>query len=341
MDNLEEEQRRLVEHERVSRQRRHVPETEDDLLAMQEEFAKGTDRPAASVFRVRRPPTLSSNTSSTEPTRRPRPTTVADDDDDDDDDDIPPPLEKDVVSLDSDELPIHPPNIETSTARLKPGSRFLQDRANKAPRTHFQTKGERFEIDLDDDNDDENKAAGGNDRMGMFADDDLDSIETADETRRRLAMATPSMGQILNEVLEKPVGEVVAPTVATTTMGSLVPNTRPAKGAVKGKSLFAQRLAQSQGKAAAAAVSSSPDVTKAVLTTSMQSSDIPSSASFTRLMGQARPTVVESSSNPGMSFEDNISLTHSLTLDQAKHSDCSWTVVIVQKRGMSVNVVFC
>ncbi|KAH7053531.1 hypothetical protein BKA57DRAFT_533110 [Linnemannia elongata] len=296
MDNSGEEQRRLLEHERVSRQRKNVPETEDDLLAMQEEFAKGTDRPAASVFRVRRPPTLSSSTPSTEPTTRPRPTTVVDGDDDDDDD-IPPPLEKDVVSLDSDELPIHPPNIQTSTARLKPGSRFLQDRANKAPRTHFQTKGERFEIDLDDDNDDENKAAGGDDRMDMFADDDQGPIETADETRRRLAMATPSMGQILNEVLEKPVGEVVAPTVATTTMGSLVPNTRPAKGAVKGKSLFAQRLAQSQGKVAAAG-SSSPDVTKAVLTTPMQSSDIPSSASFTRLMGQARPTVVESSSNP-------------------------------------------
>ncbi|KAF9148805.1 hypothetical protein BG015_009451 [Linnemannia schmuckeri] len=297
MDNSGEEQRRLVEHERVTRQRRHVPETEDDLLAMQEEFAKGTDRPAASVFRVRRPPTLSSNTSSTEPTTRPRPTTVADDDDDDDDDDIPPPLEKDVVSLDSDELPIQPPNIETSSARLKPGSRFLQDRANKAPRTHFQTKGERFEINLDDDNDDNNGAGiSGNDRMGMFADDDQDPIETADETRRRLANATPSMGQILNEVLEKPVGEVVAPTIATTTMGTLVPNTRPTKGAVKGKSLFAQRLAQSQGKAAA--VSSSPDVTKAVLTTPMQSSDIPSSASFTRLMGQAKPTVVESSSNP-------------------------------------------
>lgn len=311
MDNSGEEQRRLVEHERVTRQRRHVPETEDDLLAMQQEFAQGTDRPAASVFRVRRPPTLSSNTASSESATRPRPTTVADenDDDDDDDDDIPPPLEKDVVSLDSDELPTHPPTIQPSTSRLKAGSRFLQDRANKAPRTHFQTKGERFEIDLDDDN---NDTAAGNDRvdMGMYADDDQDPIETADETRRRLANAIPSMGQILNEVLEKPVGEVVAPTVATTTMGSLIPNTRPTKGAVKGKSLFAQRLAQSQGKAAAATTgaASSPDVTKAVLTTPMQSSDIPSSASFTRLMGQARPTAVESSSNPGISFDANMSL---------------------------------
>jgi hypothetical protein len=184
----------------------------------------------------------------------------------------------------------------------------LQDRANKAPRTHFQTKGERFEIDLDDDN---NDTAAGNNRVDMdtYTDNDQDPIETADETRRRLANATPSMGQILNEVLEKPVGEVVAPTVATTTLGSLVPNTRPAKGAVKGKSLFAQRLAQSQGKAVAATgVTSSPDVTKAVLTTPMQSSDIPSSASFTRLMGQARPTVVESSSSPGMSFGANLSL---------------------------------
>ncbi|KAG0380444.1 RNA polymerase II associated protein 1 [Mortierella sp. AD032] len=308
---MDQEQQRLVEHERVNRQRRHVPETEDDLLAMQEEFARGTDRPAASVFRVRRPPTLVSstptststseltNTTTTTTTTRPRPTTVVDQDDEDDDD-IPPPLEKDVVSLDDDELPMHPPTVQPSTTRLK-GSRFLQQAANKGPRSHFPTPGERFEIDLDDDGGSSNSkgnssATGRDDRMGMYADDDQDLVETEDETRKRLINAGASMGQILNEVKEKPVGEVVAPTVATTTLGSLIPNSRPAKGAVKGKSLFAKRLAESQGKAAAAD-SSSPDVTTALLTTPVQSSDIPASASYTRLMGQAKPPTVGGTSN--------------------------------------------
>ncbi|KAF9106034.1 hypothetical protein BGX29_010705 [Mortierella sp. GBA35] len=292
MDNSGEQQR-LVEHERVTRQRRHVPETEEDLLAMQEEFARGADRPAASVFRVRRPPTLatttttssttssttSTSTSTSEPITRPRPTTVAegDDNNDDDDDDIPPPLEKDVVSLDNDELPINPPNIEPSSARLKAGSRFLQDRATKGPRTHFQTVGERFEINLDDDNNNTEDTSG-------YADDQDMVVETEDETRRRLNSAGASIGQILNEVLEKPVGEVIAPTIATTTMGSLAPTARPVKGAVKGKSLFAKRLAESQGKAVSSGVTSTP---------SSQNQDIPASVSFTRLMGQTRSQVVD------------------------------------------------
>ncbi|KAF9121876.1 RNA polymerase II associated protein 1 [Mortierella sp. 14UC] len=312
MDNAAEEHRRLVEHERVTHQRRHVPETEDDLLAMQEEFARGADRPAASVFRVRRPPTLVSSTptstSTAKPTTstttttttttatRPRPTTVTDQDDEDDDD-IPPPLEKDVVSLDNDELPMHPPTVQPSTTRLK-GSRFLQQTANKGPRSHFPTPGERFEIDLDDDdnNNGNNGASGRGERMGMYADDDQDLVETEDETKRRLINAGASMGQILNEVHEKPVGEVIAPTVATTTMGSLIPTSRPTKGAVKGKSLFAKRLAESQGKTAPAS-SSSPDVTSALLTTPVQSRDIPASASYMRLMGRAKPPTVEDASN--------------------------------------------
>ncbi|KAF9911553.1 RNA polymerase II associated protein 1 [Linnemannia zychae] len=310
MDNSGEEHRRLVEHERVTRQRRHVPETEDDLLAMQEEFARGADRPAASVFRVRRPPTLvsatptspstSTSTSTPEPiitaTTKSRPTTVADQDDEGDDD-IPPPLEKDVVSLDNDELPMHPPTVQPSTTRLK-GSRFLQQTANKGPRSHFPTAGERFEIDLDDEDNNKgnNGALGRGDRMGMYADDDQDLVETEEETKRRLINAGASMGQILHEVHEKPVGEVVAPTVATTTMGSLIPNPRSAKGAVKGKSLFAKRLAESQGKGAAAAPSL-PDTTSALLTTPVQSRDIPASASYTRLMGLAKPPAIKDTSS--------------------------------------------
>ncbi|KAF8939334.1 RNA polymerase II associated protein 1 [Dissophora ornata] len=224
--NPVDEERRRIEHERVIRQRRQAPETEDDLLAMQEEFFKANDRPAASVVRVRPPAVIDSAV---------KRTTVQDDDDDDD---MPPPLEKDVVSLDSDDLPLHPPSIQPSSSSLRGGSRFLQDRANKGPRTHFQTPiGERFQIDLDNDNDD----------TGVPADGDMQG-ETEEETRRRLNNAGPSMGQILQEVLEKPVGEAVAPIAATTIPGSLAPNTPPTKGGFKGKSLFARRLAEAQGK---------------------------------------------------------------------------------------------
>ncbi|KAF8980848.1 RNA polymerase II associated protein 1 [Entomortierella lignicola] len=213
--NSGEEQRR-IEHESVIRQRRQAPETEDDLLAMQEEFLKANDRPAAAAIRVK-PTAVASTFGSKKSTVQ----------DDDDDDDMPPPLEKDVVSLNSDELPTSPPSVSSSSSKLRAGSRFLQDRANKGPRTHFQTPtGERFEINLDDDT----------------------NVETEDETRRRLNNAGPSMGQILHEVLEKPVKEAVAPQAATITPGSLAPNPKSIQGGFRGKSLFAKRLAESQNK---------------------------------------------------------------------------------------------
>ncbi|KAF9079246.1 hypothetical protein BGX27_006746, partial [Mortierella sp. AM989] len=133
------EERRRMEHESVVRQRRLAPETEDDLLAMQEEFLKANDRPAAAVVRVKPPTLISSSISSTK-------STVKDEEGDD-----MPPLEKDVVSLNSDDLSLNPPTVSPSSSKLRAGSRFLQDRANKGPRTHFQTPaGERFEINFDD-----------------------------------------------------------------------------------------------------------------------------------------------------------------------------------------------
>ncbi|GJJ71432.1 RNA polymerase II-associated protein 1 [Entomortierella parvispora] len=230
-NNPMEEERRRVEHARVIRQRRQVPETEEDLLAMQEEFFKAQDRPAASVVRVQRlPPVVQSSPSTTQS----KATTVQDDDDDD----MPPPLEKDVVALDGDDLPVRPPTI-TPSGVLRGGSRFLQNRADKGPRTHFQTVGERFEINLDDD-----EGEPSSDRF-----EEEIPAETEEETMRRLASAGPSMGHILNEVLEKPVGEAIAPAGATTTLGSLEPTMRPSKTAAKGKSLFARRLAEAQGTA--------------------------------------------------------------------------------------------
>ncbi|CAO3572459.1 unnamed protein product [Mortierella alpina] len=234
-----DDDRRRREHERVVRQRRQAAETEDDLLAMQEEFYKGADRPAASVVRVQRPTLINSSIR----------TTTFQDSNDEDDDDIPPPLEKDVVTLDGDDLPVHPPNIEAAHAKLRGGSRFLQDRSNKGPRTHFQTVGERFEINLDDHKEegrDDEKTAASAAAAG-------DEFETEEETMKRLDRAGASMGQILSEVLEKPVVEAVAPVAATTTFGSLDPATRPTKAGVKGKSLFAQRLAKAQGQAAPSA----------------------------------------------------------------------------------------
>lgn len=123
--------------------------------------------------------------------------------------------------------------------------------------------GERFEINLDDD-EEEPKST------DAFEEDDIPA-ETEEETMRRLASAGPSMGHILNEVLEKPVGEAIAPVGATTTLGSLEPTIRPAKGATKGKSLFARRLAEAQGSAAATP------------TTSSSSQDRPASASYVKL----------------------------------------------------------
>ncbi|KAF9966772.1 hypothetical protein BGZ70_001316 [Mortierella alpina] len=262
-----DDDRRRREHERVVRQRRQAAETEDDLLAMQEDFYKGADRPAASVVRVQRPTLINSSIR----------TTTFQDSDDEDDDDIPPPLEKDVVTLDGDDLPVHPPNIEAAHAKLRGGSRFLQDRSNKGPRTHFQTVGERFEINLDD-HDEEGRD---NETTATSAAATGDEFETEEETMKRLERAGASMGQILNEVLEKPVVEAVAPVAATTTFGSLDPATRPTKAGVKGKSLFAQRLAKAQGQAA---TSTQPSTLKAtssdpVASAQQNKDDIPASAS--------------------------------------------------------------
>ncbi|KAF9979469.1 hypothetical protein BGZ75_009661 [Mortierella antarctica] len=266
-----DDDRRRREHERVVRQRQQAAETEDDLLAMQEDFYKGADRPAASVVRVQRPTLINSSIR----------TTTFQDDDDDDDDDIPPPLEKDVVTLDGDDLPVHPPNIEAAHAKLRGGSRFLQDRSNKGPRTHFQTVGERFEINFDDHDaelrDNEESAASAAARG--------DEFETKEETMKRLDRAGASMGQILNEVLEKPVVEAVAPVAATTTYGSLDPATRPNKAGVKGKSLFAQRLAKAQGQATSSTLPSTSKTASSdpVAAAQQDKDDIPASASFTAL----------------------------------------------------------
>ncbi|KAF9557356.1 RNA polymerase II associated protein 1 [Mortierella alpina] len=260
---------RRREHERVARQRRQAAETEEDLLAMQEDFYKGADRPAASVVRVQRPTLINSSIR----------TTTFQDADDEDDGDIPPPLEKDVVTLDGDDLPVHPPNIEAARAKLRGGSRFLQDRSNKGPRTHFQTVGERFEINLDDhDGEDNEMTAASAAATG-------DEFETEEETMKRLDRAGASMGQILNEVLEKPVAEAVAPVAATTTYGSLDPATRPNKAGVKGKSLFAQRLAKAQGQAASSMQPSTPVAPSSgpAIAAQQDKGDIPASASFKAL----------------------------------------------------------
>ncbi|KAG0341311.1 hypothetical protein BG000_009551 [Podila horticola] len=259
-----------LEHSRLLRQRRQAPETEDDLLALQDEFYKGTDRTAATAVRVTRPPTIGATpqvtSSSTQPsTSTSTKTTV----EDDDDGDVPPPLEKDVVSLGDTELPARPPTIEHAppSTKLRPGSRFLQDRANKGPRTHFPG-GERFEIDLDDD-EHEHEHKHGHEIP----------IETEEETRKRLNTVGASMGQIIHEVLEKPVAEAVAPTAPTTALGSLVPAPGATK-AGKGKSLFAQRLAQAQGKAPSSPASSGGN------------SDIPSSAAYVSLTSRSAKDVV-------------------------------------------------
>lgn len=262
-----------LEHSRLLRQRRQAPETEDDLLALQDEFYKGTDRTAATAVRVSRPPAIGTapqvTSSSTQPstsTSTSTKTTV--EDDDDDEGDIPPPLEKDVVSLGDTELPARPPTIQHAppSSKLRPGSRFLQDRANKGPRTHFPG-GERFEIDLDED---EHEHEHGHEIP----------VETEEETRKRLNAVGASMGQILHEVLEKPVAEAVAPTGPTTALGSLAPAPGATK-AGKGKSLFAQRLAQAQGKAPSNPASSSGG-----------NSDIPSSAAYVSLTSRSAKDVV-------------------------------------------------
>ncbi|KAG0261054.1 RNA polymerase II associated protein 1 [Mortierella polycephala] len=277
--NPVEEERRRMEHDRVIRQRRQVPETEDELLAMQEEFYKGGDRPAASVVRVKKPTVISGSSAS----KAINPTV-----EDEDDDDMPPPLEKDMVTLGGDDddnsLPLHPPSIEPSSSELRGGSRFLQDRVNKGPRTHFQTVGQRFEINLDDD--DNNNGTAETSGAGSEKVDD-DEIETEDQTRRRLANAGASMGQILNEVLEKPVGEAVAPMVATTALGSFTPTARPAKGGFKGKSLFAKRLAEAQGHGVSDAGSSSTNANANVNSTRKANEGIPASASYALLSSRA------------------------------------------------------
>ncbi|KAG0096058.1 RNA polymerase II associated protein 1 [Podila epicladia] len=264
-----------LEHSRLLRQRRQAPETEDDLLALQDEFYKGTDRTAATAVRVTRPPAIGTTPQVTSSSAQPSTSTSTSAstktrvEDDDDEGDIPPPLEKDVVSLGDTELPARPPTIQHAppSSKLRPGSRFLQDRANKGPRTHFPG-GERFEIDLDED---EHEHEHGHEIP----------IETEEETRKRLNAVGASMGQILHEVLEKPVAEAVAPTGPTTALGSLVPAPGATK-AGKGKSLFAQRLAQAQGKAP----SSSP------ASCSSGNSDIPSSAAYVSLTSRPVKDVV-------------------------------------------------
>ncbi|KAG0312785.1 hypothetical protein BGZ99_009268 [Dissophora globulifera] len=277
------EDRRRIEHERVIRQRRLAPETEDDLLAMQEDFFKANDRPAAAVIRVAPPAvgshhaTTSASAGSVDPSLSKRSATTVEDDDNDDDD-MPPPLEKDVVSLNSAELPLLPPVIQAPSSALRSGSRFLQDRVNKGPRTHFQTPvGERFQINLDDNDDTGDQGIA---RPSHHGDEDMHD-ETEEETRRRLRNAGPSMGQILQEVLEKPVGEAMAPTVATTIPGSLTPNAQPAKGGFKGKSLFAKRLAESQGKGSAAQV-----IDTTTEASSTRRRDAPASAAYTSFMSK-------------------------------------------------------
>ncbi|KAF9284523.1 RNA polymerase II associated protein 1 [Mortierella antarctica] len=261
-----------LEHSRLLRQRRQTPETEDDLLALQDEFYKGTDRTAATAVRVTRPPAIGTasqvTSSSTQPSTSTSTSTKTTEDDDDDEGDIPPPLEKDVVSLGDTELPARPPTIQHAppSSKLRPGSRFLQDRANKGPRTHFPG-GERFEIDLDED---EHEHEHGHEIP----------VETEEETRKRLNAVGASMGQILHEVLEKPVAEAVAPTGPTTALGSLAPAPGATK-AGKGKSLFAQRLAQAQGKAPSNPASSSGG-----------NSDIPSSAAYVSLTSRSAKDVV-------------------------------------------------
>ncbi|KAF9422522.1 RNA polymerase II associated protein 1, partial [Podila epigama] len=252
-----------------------------------DEFFRGTDRVAATVTRVSRPPVVSVGASrakvgssgdtnknnstadvpSVEPTSKASlKTTIKDaEEDEEDEGDIPPPLEKDVVSLDTSELPLHPPTVQAtpSASKLRAGSRFLQNRAAKGPRTHFPG-GERFEIDFDSND--------------QYPETEV-PVETEEETRRRLNAAGASIGQIIQEVLEKPVAEAVAPSGAATTPGSLNPTSLPAKGAVKGKSLFAQRLAQAQGKATA---------TPSTTSQSTSNSNIPSSAAFISLTSSSK-----------------------------------------------------
>ncbi|KAG0345876.1 RNA polymerase II associated protein 1 [Podila humilis] len=268
-----------MEQARLLRQRRHAPETEEDLLALQDEFYKGTDHTAATAIRVTKPPPIVA-TSASKPSIHSHTSTRATSEDKDsgsDDDDIPPPLEKDVVSLGNTELPVHPPNIETAppTSKLRPGSRFLQERSSKGSRTHFPG-GERFEIDLDADAEQQHT-------------NDI-PVESEEETRKRLNNVGASMGQILHEVLEKPVAEAIAPTGPTTTPGSMSLGSSAGKGAAKGKSLFAQRLAQAQGKKPVAA---------SVNTTSLLTQDdIPSSPGYVALSSSSSSSSKNVSPSP-------------------------------------------
>ncbi|ORZ26489.1 RPAP1-like protein [Lobosporangium transversale] len=262
------------EHESVIRQRHQAPETEEDLLAMQEEFLKTNDRPAAAVIRVK-PPAVTSDATAGRASIQ----------DDADAEDIPPPLERDIVSLDSDQLPLHPPQVQASASKPRVGSKFLQDRANKGPRTHFATPvGERFEINLNDDND---TTGSTEERKNIHGRHNSihDEIETEEETLRRLNTAGPSMGQILHEVLEKPAGEAIAPLGPTTTPGLLEPTAHAAKGGFKGKSLFARRLAEAQGVVSTSQITEEPSASGS--STYTPSSSLPSSAAYTSFMSRA------------------------------------------------------
>ncbi|KAF9160946.1 RNA polymerase II associated protein 1 [Actinomortierella ambigua] len=281
VDGGGDEASRAYEHATIVHERRRFLDTEDDLLAMQDEFLQTQDRPAAKAIRVQRPavsvvrsaapPTVGSSDSNT--TRLPSSAARnSGDDDDDDDDAVPPPLEKDVVMLgspddnNSNQLPDRPPTIEPTVASSRRTTKtgFLPSRSIKPPRSHFPTTGERFEIDLDE------LPSGSDDEVDNYElEDEFMEPETENQTRDRLEKASVrtatlgSLGAMLSDgVREKPTGDVVAPTAPTTAFGSMTqpPSASSRLGGVKatkGKSLFAQRLAVAQGKASGASVDTS------------------------------------------------------------------------------------
>ncbi|KAG0232288.1 RNA polymerase II associated protein 1 [Actinomortierella wolfii] len=297
-DTGSDEASRAREHAAIVRERRRFLETEDDLLAMQEEFLQAQDRPAARAIRVQRsavsvvrtgaPPVIDNNKSSSSSSSSTNPAkTVAtgesksldNGDDDDDDDAVPPPLEKDVVTLGSDnsnQLPDRPPTIEPTAAAARRAAKtgFLPSRSIKPPRSHFPTTGERFEIDLD------NLPSGSDDEVADYELENEFEPETEEQTRERLERASArsatlgSLGAMLSDsVREKPTGDVVAPTAPTTTFGNVAPQAGARSAgtkAVKGKSLFAQRLAAAQNKAAEATTGDKQGVTPASSSTTSQ-----------------------------------------------------------------------
>ncbi|KAF9976978.1 RNA polymerase II associated protein 1 [Actinomortierella ambigua] len=277
-----DEAARAREHASVVRERRRFLDTEEDLLAMQEEFLQAQDRPAARAIRVQRPavsvvrsappPIIGNSSSSSSSSSKSNPVATGtvvqkddNDDDNEDDDAVPPPLEKDVVTLgdeggsSSNQLPDRPPSVESTTAnaRKAANTRFLPSRSIKPPRSHFPTTGERFEINLDD------LPSGSDDEVDNYElEDEFMEPETEEQTRARLEKASARSAtfgllstMLKDSVREKPMGDVVAPTAPTTTFGSMSPpsgSRSTGAKASKGKSLFAQRLAAAQNKASGA-----------------------------------------------------------------------------------------